>query len=367
MAPFLFDSLADSPPPSRAASPVVASPAQEPEPIETEADVLRRKWTALREVLDTLVRVMPDDKEELMEDQETWMRSWNGFMTRVMAAGDTARHLQIELDLDDEEHVLMTAGRKAYKNFEGAIRLIKEKAAAQAEEVVTARPPAAQKKKMEVLVPSSKKAGVQTDMGAPLPTGRMTGRAPLGEKCERCTKLGRECDGSPGVRCDTCAKAHQQCSFKRGAARAPPKRRVQKAAPASSRAPTAESGPRTASSRQEVMELDSGNELGLESEEMSVPEPVPAPGLSALPARPTRAINPILSGPKKRRVEESLDRYEEGGELERLRSENARLRELLRRVGERSRIQQAEMAAQSSRLYSMSREWKEDEELAEFL
>ncbi|KAG2118412.1 hypothetical protein DEU56DRAFT_918883 [Suillus clintonianus] len=359
MAPFSLAVLTAPLPAAPTPAPEVEVPAPEPEAMESEADILRRDWVGIRVMLDGLGRSIPDDSDELLEDKEIWMRRWNELITRMQAAGVSGQHLQVDLEFEGDEEALLLEGRQWYTKFEGPIRALKEAAAAQAE-VATARPPAAQQK-AAVLAPSKGK-----NMGAPLPTGRMTGVHPLQIVCERCESAGKKCDGRPGVRCDACAKSHKGCSFKIGPTRAIPKRRAQKAAPASSRAPTAESAPRTASSRQEVMELDSEGDA-VESEEVSAPEAGPVAGPSTLPARPTQAIGPLPSRPKKRRAEETLDRYEEGGELERLRSENARLRELLRRAGERARSQQAEMAAQSSRLYSLSREWKEDEELAEFL
>ncbi|KAG2156988.1 hypothetical protein DEU56DRAFT_905663 [Suillus clintonianus] len=71
MAPFSAEDLFNTPPSSPAPSAAELPPQ---EPIETEADVLDCDWTALRDHLDTLTRMIPKDKEELLEDKEHWMR-----------------------------------------------------------------------------------------------------------------------------------------------------------------------------------------------------------------------------------------------------------------------------------------------------
>jgi hypothetical protein len=79
MAPFNPSMLATTPTPEpeeRPSSPAkAATPPMEVE--ETPEAKARRVWAALREKLATQVLVIPDDKLDLFEDREIWLRGWN--------------------------------------------------------------------------------------------------------------------------------------------------------------------------------------------------------------------------------------------------------------------------------------------------
>jgi hypothetical protein len=79
MAPFNPSMLATTPTPEpeeRPSSPAKAAtlPMEVEETPEAKA---RHIWAALHKKLVTQVLVMPDDKPDLFEDREIWLRGWN--------------------------------------------------------------------------------------------------------------------------------------------------------------------------------------------------------------------------------------------------------------------------------------------------
>jgi hypothetical protein len=79
MTPFNPSMLATTPTPEPEEHPSSPAKAATPpmEVEETPEAKARRVWAALREKLATQVLIIPDDKPDLFEDREIWLRGWN--------------------------------------------------------------------------------------------------------------------------------------------------------------------------------------------------------------------------------------------------------------------------------------------------
>ncbi|KAG2063435.1 hypothetical protein BDR04DRAFT_1123263 [Suillus decipiens] len=337
MAPFNSALLNTTPTPEPEMRPTAPAKATAPsmEHEGTEIEKARRVWAALRERLDTQIKIIPEDDPALFEDRESWTRGWNDLHVELSNSAQTSSQLGITLELDDEGMKQLTEGKRVYRAFMKEIKGMKGKAIEEpgpSTPVRTRR--ALQKQKMiaEVVLPPAKDTGEMLVMRR---DARMSvQKAPC---CTRCNDSGVVCGGAPGKRCPPCAKAKQTCSFSRS-------RKVTRKAAAR---PKGESAP-------DAMEIGSSGsgESDAEGKEVSsnVPREVPDRVVKPLPSRAHRAAR------ESAHIVRSDNADEPEGALERLRAENAHLKSIIRGMRNNARNQQSRLITFSNQMYAMSQE-----------
>ncbi|KAG2063098.1 hypothetical protein BDR04DRAFT_1164250 [Suillus decipiens] len=348
MAPFnsaLLDTTPTPEPEMRPTSPEkVTEPPMELE--KTKVDKAHRVWAALRERLDTQIKIIPESDAALFEDRETWTRGWNDLHTELNKAAQTSYQLGISHDLDDEGIQQLAEGKRVYKVFMKEIQDMKGKAIERPALPTPLRTRhSQQKQKMiaEVVLPPVQDAGETRVMRR---DARMS--AQKAPRCTRCNNSGVVCGGAPGKRCPPCAKAKRLCSFSRNFAR-------KAVARGKAESPSHATGPSGVSSpAQDVMEIGSSVSGESDAEEKEAwtngPHDVPGRVVKPLPSRAHRAARgSACSVPT-----DNMDGPESA--LERLRAENEHLKFIIRGMRNNARTQQGRLITFSNQVYAMSQE-----------
>ncbi|KAG2032088.1 hypothetical protein BDR03DRAFT_985989 [Suillus americanus] len=213
MAPFNLAllTMTPSPEPEECPSLLVKAPTLPKEVEESFEARALRVWAGLRERLDTLIKVMPDDDPALFVDRESWTRDWNELLESLSEVGVKSANDSITLELDDEGLAQLAEGKCAYCAFSREIRGMKSKAIA---EPVPSTPPRARRSQAkmvpEVTAPAKKDAEEKLVM---CPCARML--VPKAPCCTRCSEGKLMCGGQPGKRCPPCNKGKKLCLFSR--------------------------------------------------------------------------------------------------------------------------------------------------------
>ncbi|KAG1776130.1 hypothetical protein EV702DRAFT_1198436 [Suillus placidus] len=182
------------------------------ESVETR---ITRTWRAICDQVCTLVLMVPDARNELIEEQESWMREWSSLLMSMTACGKDGAAAKVPLHMEGEDTTALASGRKSHCTLEKLVKSWKAKPilpAVEEPEVATACPIA---RVAEVVLPaagSSSKAPAEEeehvtppDMGEP--------SVPAVPRCVRCVDGKLHCVGEKGKHCDACAHARKGCSF----------------------------------------------------------------------------------------------------------------------------------------------------------
>ncbi|KAG2343960.1 hypothetical protein BDR05DRAFT_947724 [Suillus weaverae] len=135
---------------------LTASPSPSPEPEglpssatglimqeESEETRIMRTWRTICDQVHTIIQMVPDAHDELIEKQESWMREWSVLLMSMTACGKTAQELKIPLHMEGEDSKALAYGRKSHCSLEKLIKSWKAKAilpVKESPEVTTACP-----------------------------------------------------------------------------------------------------------------------------------------------------------------------------------------------------------------------------------
>ncbi|KAG2029402.1 hypothetical protein BDR03DRAFT_1018443 [Suillus americanus] len=335
-----------------------------PEPEECPSLALH-VWAGLRERLDTLIKVMPDDDLALFMDRESWTRDWNELHESLSEVGVQSANEDITLELDDEGLAQLDEGKRTYCAFSREICGMKSKAIA---EPAPSTPPHARRSQAnmvpEVTAPAKKDAEKKLVMR---PGARMS--VPKAPCCTWCSEGKLMCGGQPGKHCPPCNKGKKSCSFlqiRKAPKKAPAARRKAESVPDVPMASASMSGtapPTISSPALDMMEIYSSGsgESEVEEEEewicgsCTIPnraiKPLPARASMLSKASVSKAPTDIADGPE--------------GELACFKAENEHLKSIILGMRQNSHAQQSRLIAFANQLYSMSQEMSHlDTELA---
>ncbi|KAG1908769.1 uncharacterized protein F5891DRAFT_1180323 [Suillus fuscotomentosus] len=243
----------------------------DPVPEESPADHINHAWSLICETLHSCALTVPDAKEELLEDQEIWMRDWCAVLEQMNECFGCMQDAQVELTLDEQGTEALEDGKKEYHKLD---KLVKERKVKVSESLCEKS--VAPTNDAKAPVPTEKEASVAdtwkevTDMGVPRFGGRMSTTR---EKCMCCQKCLGLCDRLSGVQCSYCVGIKQGCSFsKKTEAKTKPQARTRAVLPHGA-APSKKVCTESMSSAQPTVPItaNDGNTSGEESEvEMQV-------------------------------------------------------------------------------------------------
>ncbi|KAG2035439.1 hypothetical protein BDR03DRAFT_1012613 [Suillus americanus] len=348
--------MTPSPEPEERPSLLVKAPTLPKEVEESFEARALRIWAGLRERLDTLIKVMPDDDPALFVDRESWTRDWNELLELLSEVGMKSANEGVTLELDDEGLAQLAEGKRAYRTFSCEIRDMKSKVIAEPAPSTPPRARLSQAKLVpEVTAPAKKDTEEKLVMH---PGARMS--VPKAPCCTRCSEGKLMCGGQPGKRCSPCNKGKKLCLFSRVRKvpkKVPVARRKAESAPDMPMASASMSGtvpPTVSSPALDVMEIYSSGsgESEVEEEEewirglCTIPnhaiKPLPACTGMLSKASVSKAPTDIADGPE--------------GKLVRLKAENEHLKSIILGMRQNSRAQQSRLITFSNQLYSMSQE-----------
>ncbi|KAG1778113.1 hypothetical protein EV702DRAFT_1196524 [Suillus placidus] len=380
--------LTVSPSPSPSPSPEALSLSTTALVLQEESAETRitRTWCAICDRVCTLVLTVLDARDELIEEQELWMREWSSLLVCVL---DLFLAFSTNISLDDydclwqrwgsakvclhmegEDTKALASGCKSHRTLEKLVKGWKAKAilpAVEQPEVATARPVA---RAVEVVLPaagSSSKAPVEEeehvtppDMGEPAPGGRKS--VPAAPRCERCVDGKLDCIAEKGKCCDACAHARKGCSLV-------PTRKAPKAAPTAHTTKIAKACKSTIELTKHVAASATGGDADESSSEAEVKIigeraaeekvirgscTIPPCAIKPLPAHAPPA--PLSKGKAKAIDSEEVLALTFLENVD-LKEEVAWLKEVLASVRYHARTEQVELISMSNWAYSMSQDW----------
>ncbi|KAG1834199.1 hypothetical protein EV424DRAFT_1532427 [Suillus variegatus] len=374
---------------------------------ETVANWIRWSWAIILTSMRVSVKTCPPPKPELLEDQESWLRTWERTMGDMSSLFERARINGVHLLIGDSEAVDLVSGKAAVKTLTKAIKAWKEKAE---ESAVTARPTRTEKEKeskpatsaemgKEKAVETDKvaekdKAVVKevTDMGRPRLGSRITATSVTypEEPCARCAVTGARCVLSDAsLRCHGCTKAKKACSFVAEKAKeralAAPKTKAVALATAKAKTPIPVPAPKaktpvpavapTAGSVTDTAPVVGDSDVEIIGES-TADEDTAIIGKTIIVQRPKcpLAARPAPA-PKRPRLDLEAQLEESRIEAAQLRIRNAELEAEVAKwrgtvvdLRQHSRVQEVEVLSMSNQIYSMGRDWGAwEKEIAEML
>ncbi|KAI9462959.1 hypothetical protein HD554DRAFT_2175719 [Boletus coccyginus] len=178
------------------------------------------KVAALKTQLDGMTRAVPDEKDELQEERETWCVQWQALVARVHTTFQMVRKIGGEIAVRKAEE----AGQET--KGKGAEKVEEPPASDSPSETPESASSAGQKRKRtsrkvvldeeeeeeveeddeEVQIVGEKSARTQND----------TGKVMHNPGCEACEKAGQKCIGRAGWTCDSCMRLKTKCTKSRG-------------------------------------------------------------------------------------------------------------------------------------------------------
>ncbi|KAI9450411.1 hypothetical protein HD554DRAFT_2180736 [Boletus coccyginus] len=194
---------------------------------------------ALKTQLDGMTRAVPDEKDELQEEQETWCTQWQALVARVHTTFQMVHKIGVSTDLNDDLLMRMREANASFRRWQGEIAVrkaeevgqeTKGKGVEKVEEPPASDSPsetpesassAGQKRKVvldeeeeeeveeddeEVQIVGKKSARTQNDAG----------KVTHNPGCEACEKAGWKCVGWAGRTCDSCMRLKTKCTKSRG-------------------------------------------------------------------------------------------------------------------------------------------------------
>ncbi|KAI9569350.1 hypothetical protein HD554DRAFT_2171503 [Boletus coccyginus] len=195
---------------------------------------------ALKTQLDGMTRVVPDEKDELQEERETWCAQWQALVARVHTTFQTVCKIGVSTDLDDDLLMRMCEANASFRRWQGEIAVRKVEEAGQetkgkgaekveelpASDLLSETPESAssagQKRKRtsrkvvldeeeeeeveeddeEVQIVGEKSARTQNDVG----------KVTHNPGCEACEKAGRKYVGRARRTCNSCMRLKTKCT-----------------------------------------------------------------------------------------------------------------------------------------------------------
>ncbi|KAG0691543.1 hypothetical protein DFH29DRAFT_1010806 [Suillus ampliporus] len=192
-----------------------------------EDDPIRRQFNAIREKLVGVAKSVPDDKDELLEEKEDWMRIWVDLTTRLSACVSVAKEKGIVLALPADEVAAGEAGASMYNHFYAQVSMLKAAAIRTPEPdeqnstSVATGTVTRKKSVMEVSVPDV--PGVSRTTRSKAVPPRMSAKTSIDPNfilhdppCSRCQAKDALCEGPDGQGCTTCRSAKQACDYATG-------------------------------------------------------------------------------------------------------------------------------------------------------
>ncbi|KAG1745059.1 uncharacterized protein EDB91DRAFT_1080567 [Suillus paluster] len=191
-----------------------------------EDERIRCEFNAIRERLAGVAKSVPDNKDELLEEKEDWMRVWVDLTTHLEACITVGRGKGIVLALSADEVAAGEAGQLMYEHFRGQVSVLKAAAIRMPEPIqqdttsVATGMVTKKKLAMEVSIPDM--PGVSRTSRSKLPP-RMSAKAPINPThvvhtppCTQCQGKELVCEGPKGQGCTSCQAAKQSCDYATG-------------------------------------------------------------------------------------------------------------------------------------------------------
>ncbi|KAG2082174.1 uncharacterized protein F5147DRAFT_783389 [Suillus discolor] len=327
-------------------------------PEESNEDRINHAWSLICETLRSCALTAPAAKEELMEDQETWMRDWRTVLEQMNKCFGRAQDVQVELTLDAQGAQALEDGKKEYWVLERLMRgwTVKATEPPREKSAAPTNDAGVTTTVEKEALPAAMLAKEVANMGIPVSTSVVGRMSVTKEKCARCQNRTGMCDGSPGVRCSYCAGVKQACSFSRKAEpKAKPQARTRTTPPRGA-APAKKA--RTGSMSLARPTVPATTVEGAESSESESETVLPRPVLPL----------PKQSVPMPKRKLDASERDELEAlciEVASLQEENVELRARTKRYGETLihahqyvRVQEAEQLLASNKAFSSVCGWR---------
>ncbi|KAH0825751.1 hypothetical protein J3R83DRAFT_9000 [Lanmaoa asiatica] len=202
---------------------------------DKQKEAAAKELDAVKQRIDAVASSVPDDKEDLQEEQEQWCREWQPCLLPLHAALTKVRGCGLTPRLEDELAKKMRCANTLFRRWQGELAMRQAEANASKN---------AKKDASDAFQPSGLLGPVTGDAGTKRKRVRKeTSAADEGDAddeelevsavvrappsvvpnqivhdpaCEVCAKSRKQCVGIPGRTCDSCCKSKSKCNKSRG-------------------------------------------------------------------------------------------------------------------------------------------------------
>ncbi|KAF9232555.1 hypothetical protein BU15DRAFT_81094 [Melanogaster broomeanus] len=193
---------------------------------EQKKTAMKDAWGEVVKRVEAEAQCMPDDREDLEEEKEQWVRNWTMLTDTMWSLVDQAKSLELVLRMSDEQTRQMGAADVVCARWKREMNERAVERTASANELPTSqgspmredagmddRPTSPPCRKMvpQVVITMSRKhsrqASPEPEPTFVLPKGMVDHK----EVCPKCELVGHRCYGTPGKVCAPCSQQHLGC------------------------------------------------------------------------------------------------------------------------------------------------------------